>query len=263
MKHTWKITIILLCLFILSQFIGLFIIDFYNKSDLPYEIERPEIDKDTSFIPIFVILLVGTTIALLLIRFRAKLLWKIWFFLSVFITLAISFSVFINQLIAAILAIIFSFFKIVKRNVFVHNFTELFIYGALAAIFAPLFSVLSIFILLILISIYDYIAVIKTKHMVKMAKYQSGLKIFAGFFIPYKKTSAILGGGDIAFAMIFSGVMMINYGLISLITPFFTTGALLFLFMNSEKKKFYPAMPVITVGCFAGYLMILLFNVLF
>jgi presenilin-like A22 family membrane protease len=263
MKHTWKITIILLCLFVLSQFIGLYIVNYYNINDLPYDIERPEIDKDFSFIPIFIVLVIGTTIALLLIKFKTKLLWKIWFFLSVFITLAISFSVFINQNIAAILAIILSLFKIVKRNIFVHNFTELFIYGALAAIFSPLFSVLSISILLILISIYDYVAVNKTKHMVKLAKYQSGLKLFAGFFIPYKKTSAVLGGGDIAFSMMFTGVVMIYYGLISLIIPLFTTGALLFLFVKSEKKKFYPAMPIITLGCFVGYLMVLLFNFVF
>jgi len=263
MKHTWKVTLILLGLFVISQFIGLFVVNYYNINDLPYGIERPEIDKNFSFLPIFLILLFGTLLALLIIKFKIKLLWRLWFFVSVFVTLAISFSVFMNHGVAWILGAVLGLWKVLRRNVFVHNFTELFIYGALAAIFAPLFSVLSIFILLVLISIYDYVAVNKTKHMVKLAEYQSNLKLFAGFFVPYKNDNAVLGGGDIAFSLIFSGVIFIEYGLIALIVPLFTSLSLLFLFVKAEKKKFYPAMPVITLGCFISYLVVLLVNFLF
>ena len=129
--------------------------------------------------------------------------------------------------------------------------------------------------------------------MITLAKAQSENKMFAGLLIPYKKSqkaiktkmelklpkhievketetsSAILGGGDIAFPLLFAGSVMtflIESGLSqeiaffkSLIIPLFSSLALFLLFIKSQKGKFYPAMPFISVGCFIGYGIILLF----
>ena len=159
---------------------------------------------------------------------------------------------------AIILAVVFALLKIFKPNKYIHNFTELFIYAALAAIFVPLLNVWSVVILLVLISIYDYIAVRKTKHMVKLAKSQSKAKVFAGFLIPYDKDKvAILGGGDVGFPLLFAGVVMMHFGFGFLdfrnfIIPLFAALGLLYLFVKSDKKKFYPAMPYVTLGCLVG-----------
>jgi len=260
MKHNLKITLLLLSLFLIANLIGLYVVDkFITK--LPYSIERPEVNKEVSFLPIFVSILVVTIIFLVLIKFRAKFLWRLWFFLSILFTLSVAFSAFINQSVAFFIALVLAFFKVIYRNLYVHNFTELFIYGGLAAIFVPIFSLFSISLLLILISIYDFIAVFKTKHMIKLAKYQAEeIKIFAGFYIPYaKKKQAILGGGDVGFPLIFTGVVLNNYNLISaLIVVLFVSLALLSLMLFGKEKKFYPAMPFLTAGCFLGYLISLL-----
>ena len=130
-------------------------------------------------------------------------------------------------------------------------------------------------------------AVWKSKHMIKIAKYQTKSKMFAGLSIPYKLPSkakehlkakqakkgiktAVLGGGDIAFPLIFSGSVMsdliIKHGIektsavaLTSIISVTVTLALLFLLIKAEKDKFYPAMPFLTVGCIIGYLIILLF----
>ncbi len=258
MKHTLRITLILVILFLLAQIIGLIITNRYLEKNLPYNIERPNIKKETSFFPILTIVLIATFIIYLIARFKAIRLWKLWFFFSVVLTLSISFSAFIQQNIAFLLAILLSIFKVFKPNVIVHNFTELFIYGALSAIFVPVLSLISISILLVLISIYDIIAVWKTKHMVKLAKFQTRLRIFAGLLIPYKNGNAILGGGDIGFPLLFSGVLLNNFGFKAFIVPFVVSLALFILFLKSEKKKFYPAMPFLTIGCFIGYLVLIL-----
>jgi presenilin-like A22 family membrane protease len=75
--------------------------------------------------------------------------------------------------------------------------------------------------------------------------------------------SAILGGGDIAFPLMFSGSVMtwllesgVSKNLAffeSLIVPLFAGIALLLLLLKSKKDKFYPAMPFITAGCLIGY----------
>ena len=232
-------------------------------------------------------------ILLLLMKYNLIWVWKIWFLFAVVISLTIAFGSFIPYAFALLLALTFGFWKIFKPNVIIQNLTELFIYGGLSVIFVPLFNLSSVIILLILISAYDAYAVWKSKHMIKMAKSQSKAKVFAGLLIPYelgkittKKTSsktstkksiakkltlkkintrvAMLGGGDIAFSIIFAGVVLKEMGLWqSLIIPFFSLLGLTFLFWKSKEKKFYPAMPFISVGCFLGLGLIWILTYLF
>lgn len=281
MKHNLYITLILISLFLGSHIIGLFIIKNYlpKEEELPLGIQKPEFKEETSYIPIIISLLIATAIALILIRFKALRIWKTWFFLSIFLALLIAFAAFLPELLAVFLALLFTILKTFRPSILIHNFTELFIYGGLAAIFVPVFGILSIIILLALISVYDMIAVWKTKHMISMAKFQAKSRMFAGLFVPYKAKKfvvslqaqkitkykkpvyreAILGGGDIAFPLMFSGVMMKNFGFLpALIASLTAAIALFILFMFADKKKFYPAMPFISVGCLVGYLIIIL-----
>ena len=210
--------------------------------------------------------------------------------MSVTTTLSIAFAAFINVIAAGILALIISFLRLYKPNIIIHNLSEIFVYGGLAAFVVNIFNVFGVFMLLIFISLYDYIAVFRTKHMIELAKFQSKSRVFAGLFIPYeqgkisfrahdslksgikkktsissKKSVAILGGGDIGFTLIFAGVVMKNLMLVdlvligflkTLIIPICTTIALLFLLIKGQQNKFYPAMPVLSLGCFIGYLIV-------
>lgn len=252
MKHNLKITLILILLFLISQLIGLFIVNHYLIKELPYGVERPEWDEKESGINIIGMIIFITLIVILIMKFNLLKLWKIWFFIAVLLTLSISFSAFVNSLLAFLAAIILAILKIFRNNVYIHNFTEVFIYGSIGAIFVPLLNIMTVSILLILISIYDYLAVYKIKHMIGLAKFQSKAKLFAGLFIPYGKNSALLGGGDMAFPLIFTGVVMKSFGFKSLIITLFVTIALSLLLFKSERKKFYPAMPFLSIGCFIG-----------
>jgi len=279
MKHTFPITITIALLFLISHVTGLFIINEYLpktlpsgevvEKDLPLNIERPEIKKETSYIPIIFMILIATIVALILIKFQLFNLWKFWFFASIVLTLTIAFSAYLNHVYSIIIAIILGILKLYKKNVIINNLVEVFIYGGLAAIFVPLFNLTSIFILLILISIYDFYSVYKSKHMIKLAKFQTKAKVFTGLSIPYKvnisnkKTeysTAILGGGDIGFTLFFSGVVLKDFNFLSaLIVSFVTMLSLSFLLFYGKKGKFYPAMPVLTIGCFLGFLIVKFF----
>ena len=87
------------------------------------------------------------------------------------------------------------------------------------------------------------------------------MKIFAGLFIPYSKNrSAILGGGDIGFPLLFTGVVFVENGWNALFVTFGVMLALGYLLTRGSKNKYYPAMPYLTVGCFLGYGLMLLFR---
>jgi len=289
MKHTFKVTFLILIIFLLTQFMGIFILYNYIDhsqgvsegktvfKDLPFG-ERPQLKEQTSYLPIILALLIGTGILFLLIKYQFFLLWKLWYLMAVILSLTISLGIFIQPLYAFFLSLFFGLWKVFRPNVLIHNFTEIFVYGGLAAIFVPVFNLWSINILLLLISVYDMYAVWKSKHMVFLAKSQAKANIFAGLLIPYSKhhlslkmdksnrkkekgRTALLGGGDIGFPLIFTGVVLHSFGVWqSLIIPIFSGAALFLLLIKGNKDKFYPAMPFITLGCWLGLAVIWLIS---
>jgi presenilin-like A22 family membrane protease len=181
-----------------------------------------------------------------------------------------------SSFLAMIIALPLAFTKIFRSNFLVHNLTELMVYPGIAVIFIPLLNIWTTVLLLVIISVYDMYAVWHVGFMQKMAKYQiENVKVFAGFFIPnlgkkerdmiknasrskskgaklkkIKFNVAILGGGDVIFPLILSGVVLRTLGIIpALMVVLGATLALSFLFYISKKGKFYPAMPFITSGC--------------
>ncbi len=288
MKHNVKITLVILAMFLVTQFIGLYVVNHYSNpgNPLPYGMETPQVENQndfyTSFFPSIIIAFVfAIVIFIILTKFNFAFLMKLWFFAVVMIALGITLtSFFPNVPNFSLVALLFVFplalIKTYKTNLLVHNFTELFIYPGIAAVFTPLLNFWTMIFILILISIYDMWAVWRSGIMQKMAKYQiKELKIFAGFFIPYlsknvrdklkklpkskrknqkvKANIAILGGGDVIFPIIAAGVMLKTFGLVGALLT--TLGALLglsYLLFAAKKKKFYPAMPFITTGIFLG-----------
>ena len=200
MKHTLKITAIILAMFVITQFIGLYVVDHYlsEENDLPLGLETPEIEKEADYFKILPGIVTAFIIAILLLfflmRFKIGFVLKLWFFVVVVIALTISLSSILSQfsflkyfvIISVLIALPLAFIKIYRMNFLVHNATELFIYPGIAAVFVPLLNIWTIIGLLILISVYDMWAVWHSGVMQKMAKYQiDKLKIFSGFFVPY------------------------------------------------------------------------------
>lgn len=291
MKHSLEVTLILVALFLGAQIMGLIVVDRYVDSkeiteagkinvtykELPaiagIDMERPDIEPSKSIWLIAGAILIGTVLLLILIRMKHDVLWRVWFYLAVSICLTIAFAAFIDSQAAFVFGFLLAYFKVFRPSLFIQNFTEIFIYGGLAAIFVPILNLPSAFILLLFISIYDMYAVWKSKHMIKLAKFQTKAKIFAGMLIPYNKPkiktvkskkskkpkkvmikTAVLGGGDVGFPLIFTGVVMETAGFWkAMIIPPFVAGSLLILLAKGKKNKFYPAMPFLSAGCLAGY----------
>jgi len=262
--------------------------------------EAPDVAPSTGFVYVLTAIAAGTVLLLLLIKFRGHKFWAIWFFFAVLVTTAVTLGVYFQRIphgyvIALVTAAVLAFIKIYRQNIIIHNITEIFMYTGIAVLFVSFFNILWATILLIAISIYDIIAVWHSRHMVKMAKFTMESKLFAGIYFPYKskkarrvalqikKTkkiknlkrakigqpkNAILGGGDIAFPLLFSAVVMESLilknispniaFLQTLIISFTTTSAILLLFIFGKRDRYYPAMPFVTTGCLFGYLMIIL-----
>ncbi|MEK6819599.1 MAG: presenilin family intramembrane aspartyl protease [Nanoarchaeota archaeon] len=221
MKHNVKITIILLAMFIITQLIGLYVVNFYSSvrisdgvetnvsaPELPFGLETPELKEKSefsyAFVSVIIAFMIAISLLLFLTRLNAEFFLRLWFFLVIVISLVIAFNVLsyeiglsskinflsytfpMSWIIALAVALPLAYIKIYKRNFLVHNFTELLIYPGIAAVFVPILNIYTIILLLILISVYDAWAVWHSGIMQKMAKYQiNQLNIFSGFFVPY------------------------------------------------------------------------------
>ena len=252
MKYDLKTTLIMVSLFFISQAAGLFII---NRNFELYGVEMFESEEVVSdalySLPLTILLI--SILFILIYRLRFKRLLIIWYAFAFMITITISLSGFINEWFALFVAFGLMLIKLSSRDDYFHNMTELLVYGGIAVIILPLLSTFSAVILLIIISIYDFIAVRLSKHMIVLAKTQFELNIFSGLKVSVGDTSAVLGGGDIAFPLILAGVVLRDYSLLPAILVIY--GALIglvTLILIGKENKFYPAMPFITSGCFLG-----------
>jgi len=196
-----------------------------------------------------------------------------------------NFSFNFSEILSFVLAIFLAYFKIYKRNIIVHNITEIFVYPGIIILFLPIVNLYIVIALLLIISVYDFIAVFKTRHMQKMAQFMiKDIRAFTGFLFPWiekkqeekikklkmkkskkkikiKVNIAALGGGDIILPMLFACIVFLTYGLINaLFVIFFSSLSLLMLMIFGEKEKAYPALPPLTLGCLVGYLISLLFT---
>jgi len=288
-------------MFLITQLIGLYVVDFYNRpeSNLPYGMEPPEeIKQEDSIISILFAFAIAITLFFILTKIKAEKFIRAWFFVVTTIAIGLTINVVLFKLSPGLASLLFlgftamifalplAYFKIFKRNLVVHNLSELMIYPGIAAVFVPILGIMGIIILLLAISLYDIWAVWRSEFMQKMAKYQiNKLKFFTGFFVPYagkkqrakikqlkqkyktqkaldkhfkkakiKINLAILGGGDVIFPIITAGVFYKVYASIwpALIITISATLALLTLFIMARKGKFYPAMPFLTIGMYLG-----------
>lgn len=332
MKHDLKITIYLVILFITAQVVGLFVVsqkiapsfdeigNIKLNNDGVIILEEnlesePPFSHTGNLLYLVFMVLFGTSLLFILNKFKLFSMWKLWFFLAISGSLFYALETFMMWQIAAVISIVAAYFKLFKSNMIIHNLTEIFIYGGIAVLMYKWFSVPIAILLLVVISIYDMIAVWQSKHMITLAKAQAENKMFAGLLIPYKSeknssaikikkentdlksskishsqikmkipkgfkeekvSSAILGGGDIAFPLLFGATIMYNLFesmgpfqtqtalnlakqnafFMTLFVPIFSSVALFLLFVKSQKGKFYPAMPFITAGCLVGYAII-------
>ena len=167
MKHNVKVTILILVLFIIAQFIGLYVTNHYadgtNVLPLGLNPERPQTAPEYySFLfTVIFSFICAIILFFILTKWKIESVLRIWLLLVVTIALSVSigsilslltkYFLIFSFLIATTLAIL----KIYQRNFILHNLTELIIYPGVAAVFVPILNPYTMLALLILISIYD------------------------------------------------------------------------------------------------------------
>lgn len=206
-------------------------------------------------------------------RFKTqkKYLFKALFLLSIGLGGFICLGVFIGDL--AILPIIILILLWLKKpNVLLQNILVILGIAGAGSLLGTKMDSQTIIFLLIVFSIYDYIAVFKTKHMQKMAREMMKEQAILGLVLPQKTSDFktllkqvqpggqrffILGGGDIVFPLMFCASLLQTGIMNALIVAGFSMiglGANFYLLNKQKQRKPIPALPLIALFSIIGYL---------
>lgn len=264
-----KLILGILAFFVLAQLLGAFtgIVLFTDMFANPYVkpfYEEQQVAGQNAESALYLIgyTLIGAVIIVLLVRkARSELLFRIMEFILIstasslvfysFLRLAFPYieSMEIGIILGLAVAIAKQFFPDLKNTA-----TILAASGA-GALFGTSFGFVPAMIFLVLISIYDYIAVFKTKHMVELANYM--VKKDLSFTVTSKakmpgekkEQRMDLGSGDLMLPIMISVSALTISPVASLLVFLGATISLgIFLIYVSKKKAVFPALPPIAFG---------------
>ena len=270
--NIWKVFIIEAFLFLLT--LGLGIVASFQINKI-LKVEKLEIQK-ISFFQFILYFLFVTLLIFLFVRFfrygkQKKAIFKTFFILTVFWGGILLLSIWIGDVFALIFMTFLLFWWWKWPSIFIQDLCIILAMAGAGSVLGLTFTPEVVVVLLIFFSIYDFIAVYKTKHMVEMAKEMIKSRAILGLIVPPDLASfkqnlkqvkpggkfMVLGGGDVVFPLLLCSSLVSSGVLNSLIVALFSLIGLLagFLFFISQKqKKAIPALPPIALFSIIGYL---------
>ena len=221
---------------------------------------------------------IGTAIVLGLIRImHGGLFLRLFFFFALFSGTLITTSVFIPATWALIFSLSLVSFYVIWSRVWLHNLILILTLPGIAALLGASLSPWTTVLILVIMSIYDYVAVYRTKHMVRMAKAMiSGRAIFAMIFPEHwhgfkshlneahlGEGFMMLGTGDFVFPLIMAAsAYAISPVAAWLVFSFALLGLLLMhlTFVSQKIRRPMPALPPLAAFTIIGFLVSIIFK---
>ena len=270
----WKIFIIEAFLFCLT--LGLGIAAAFRMNEI-FKIQKVNIPQ-ISFPQFILNFLLATLFIFLILRFikfekEKGTIFKILFILAVSFGGLLFLETWLPEPLSLIFVFVLIFWWLKKPSVLIQDLLIILGIAGTGSILGLSLNPLMVILLLVIFSIYDFIAVYKTKHMVRMAKAMLESRAILALVIPpnifgFRESLEkiqpggkflILGGGDIAFPLIFS-VSLIPSGIFnSLIVALFSLIGLFasfWFFTKQKERKPIPALPPIALFSIIGYLIV-------
>jgi presenilin-like A22 family membrane protease len=265
----------LLGLYVGNQFIGLI-----KAGEAQPVFENPE-KTENSFI-LIIYILVGTGIIIFAIKYWKSLI-RIIEAIAVFSSSTITFISLIPVEIfyvpiGVLLALALTTWKMLRPTVLNQNLSLIFAVAGAGAVIGASLGILPSLVFILLLSIYDFVAVFVTKHMVYMAKEITKTPTAFTLAFPYKFKKPIqfaagkrkirkkfhvfqLGGGDIAIPLMFSVSILSSFSLAQALVS--VTGSavalgLLIYFSAKKPGRALPALPFVCAGAILSFLISIL-----
>lgn len=256
-------------LFLFTQFLGLFIgWRLFGIEEVRKIIEEQKI----SVLNFLISFSIGTALLLILIRFvKRGGLFKLIFYLLVFFGCLTFFDTFLPLYLTFIFTIAAILIRYFLPSVFTHNLVLIISIIGISTYLGLGLSIFQVLIILLILSVYDFIAVYKTGHMVEMFKKMALRGAMFSVIIPNKAKNLFarlakakpgdeflfLGTGDLAFPIVFSVSSLklgLFYSIFVVIGSFVGVVGINVYQILSKSSKAIAALPPIAGGAIFGFL---------
>lgn len=256
----------IVAIFILAQLLGLYtgyviLQDFYENPYVSSFIVTSDAESPANALLFMVYVLVGAVVMIILIRKFGlhEIVFKVLEFILISVASSIVFysilRLFLEYEVSMIAGILFGLALAAVKSFRpgFKNLAAVFATAGVGVILGVSIGPFPVILFLILLSIYDYISVFKTKHMVEFAEYivkkDLAFTVTAQGIVEGKERRIDLGTGDLI-APIILEVSLMNY--MPAAVPFVFAGAVVslgvFLFLVWKKKVVLPALPPLVFG---------------
>ncbi len=204
----------LVLLFVLTQALGLAVGANFIGEIATGEMEQPTVVTDNPEDPINAVVLIAGILV-----FTGVLLAVMFFFkgatlfrlMELFVVFTASILVFdtLAKGSALVFAVLLIALKILfPKDVWIKNVSAIISVAGVGALIGVTLGVIPVLVFIILLSVYDFIAVFKTKHMVTLAKGISNKNLAFTLAIPTKEHQFELGTGDLVIPLVFAVSVM-------------------------------------------------------
>ena len=247
------ITVLYTLVMVLGLYVGTQLIKSIQQEEILPAVANP--DAPESALYIFFYILIMTGVLLVLIKLNLDLVIKLVAFIAFFGGIVVTLSS-IFQALGILFAVLLMAATLWKRqNIMLLNLSLILTVAGVGAFLGASLSVLPSLLLLVILSIYDIVAVFWTKHMVTLAEKAKGRLPFM-FLIPYKGRDLGLGTGDMAIPLVFTVSVFKDYAITNALLT--AAGGLvgiisLFLYIQNRRRITLPALPPLTIGLIAGF----------
>jgi len=262
-----------LFLFSLTLAFGIFLAFRINNQLPKIEVSVEKI----SFLQFISYFFLGTLFIVILSYFKKFQRQKAFIYKSLFVITTFSSGLItldilgISNILGLVFMSILIFFWLKAPSALNHNALIILGISSIGSILGLSLSPMTVAFILIIFSIYDFIAVYKTKHMIKMAKDMIESGSILALVLPQKTDdfkaplnsittagkSIILGGGDIAFPLIMASSLVPEGFLKVLIVSIFAVlgfSTSFLIFASGKERRSIPALPPIALGSILGFL---------
>lgn len=222
---------------------------------------------------------VATFLMLIFMRFfpRQRIILKIFFGLSLFFGMEIVASFILPTVFSVIIPLILTVAYFLNPSVWLHNFILMVAIAGLGGLLGLNFNPRGVVIILAILTLYDFWAVYKTKHMVKMTSAFLKESVIPAIILPLEFGDLkrrikevkpggnfyLLGSGDLFFPLLLTSSALSLGFLNAIFVIIFSLFGLFithFIFVFQEKRTPMPALPPIAAMAIWGLFISLIFN---
>lgn len=261
-------------LYLITQFLGLAAAIKIGKSLPQLTRQAPQI----SWVRFLIYFAMGTILILIFLKLnlgRSRFFFELIFALAVFSGSQIIFSLFMPDFWSMFAAALLVIIRFLHPSVLTQNLSMILAIAGIGALIGLSLTILSVIIVLIVLSVYDFIAVYKTKHMVRMAKQMMKQRVLLAYIIPQKITGFkghlkdikiggrmfILGSGDVVMPLVAIASMSrfsLAHALVVMLFAFFGLLLMHLIFTSQKIRRPMAALPPIALFTILGILIAVL-----